>query len=193
MTDRRQPQDHLQSRKKLMTKTIRFIGDSEVWDAVEQARGELQSAQTLLMARQDTISTGGAELPAAMINDTKAEIERLTVKVAELEKAAQESMIELKLTALGRRRYEEIKMEHPPTDKQKDAEGSSFNPDTFPLALICESVVWIKFGGEREDMSREELTKFLGGEDWSEAEFMDMWMACVVLNQSKKVVDLPFA
>lgn len=178
----KQPQDHLRSRKKPMAKTVRFIGDPEAMDRLEEARRELQSLKSMAEAR--SMEVDGAELARLQENIDAAQAE------------VDDSIIKIRFQGLGRKAYEQLQRAHPPTEEQK-AEGDeetgpvTFNPETYPIALItaCAAEVWV--GGKVQEFSApEDKQAFLDSDVWNQAEFWEMWMTCLHVNQTRKIGDL---
>ncbi|MFJ5307480.1 hypothetical protein [Streptomyces sp. NPDC088350] len=78
--------------------------------------------------------------------------------------------------ALPRPALEELISEHPPTEQQAE-DGSIFNPDTFPAALVAAASV--------DGMSREEAEELLDG--WSTPDANALWDAAWKVQQESRV------
>jgi hypothetical protein len=90
---------------------------------------------------------------------------------------------------ISRKRYDELITEHPPTEAQRAAakaegnEGLNWNPDTYPEALISECCI-------EPQMDPETLVAWLKGDEWNSSEVLELFSACISVNQSRRVVDL---
>lgn len=128
-----------------------------VWDDVS-LREDVESARRA-RARARVLAEASPDEDAVAAGLRRAE-ERLTAAEAK----AAGSYVELTFRALPRPQMEELVAEHPPTEQQAQ-EGSLFNPDTFPAALVSASSV--------DGMTVEEATEFLAS--WSSAEANALW------------------
>jgi len=180
----KQPQDHLRSLKKPMFQYVEFVGDPAAMDRLEQARNELRGGQIGTQARASLVSP--------------EELDRLRAAVDEAENAVFDCTIKFKLQAISRKRYEALILEHPPTAEQKlqaqgksDDEQPAFNADTFPMALISQSVVEITAGGQVLDLTPDEISGWLNEDEWNNNEIFTLWMTALSVNNSRRIGDLP--
>lgn len=100
-------------------------------------------------------------------------------RIMGLEEELRDSEVEFRFRALGRRRYNELLADHPPTDKQKqeaaDADAVlAYNPDTFPPLLLAASCV------EPTDMDVDDWSDIW--ENWSEGQVGPLWRTCLAAN-----------
>lgn len=91
--------------------------------------------------------------------------------------------VELSLTALSAREYDELMGEHPPTKTQKEEDGAGYNPDTFAPALIAAVL-------SEPKLTVEQATEIWTGKTWNRGELRDLFMACV--NLCSQGLDVPF-
>lgn len=122
--------------------------------------------QTLEDAR--TTAGRAARLAKAHPDDRglAAEAETTAKALADLTSRLDEVSVELVFRALPGRRYEALLAEHQPTDTQ-EAAGWSWNPDTFPAALIAAACT--------DPMTPEEAEELL--EVWGPADQVDVFQA----------------
>lgn len=113
------------------------MGDFESWQAEatpHQAKAEVCFDRALVAEFEEAVrdleqATRGA--PQML----EGEPHDLSSRVAELEKAVQEKTRELVFESIGRRRWNELKAEHPPSDTPED-KAAGYNIETFvPAAL----------------------------------------------------------
>lgn len=111
-------------------KTIRVCFDRALLSDLEDAERELKERQT------GNETAGGKMLSDAETTKLKKRVETLKSKVKE---KARPFIFE----SIGRRRWQDLVGEHPPTDANKEEFGESidFNPDTFPAAAISRSCI----------------------------------------------------
>lgn len=180
-----QPMDHLRSKKKPIKKTIWVAGDSELADEFSELEASLSRAEGAL-----------ASLPATSPRREAAasDVLELTAKVAELKAQLRETSIKFTFQSLGRKRYEKILADHPPTDEQVKAHKDSgeagaieFNPDTFPYALISHSCIEPLVNDE----NREEFESWIrDSDDWNGAEVITLFQTAMAVNTSRRLVNM---
>ncbi len=177
MASPKQPQDRLRSRKQPRTRTVYVPTDYDLAEEVERLRGAVE-AQSLFGQGVDPESEQGRELEA------------MKERLKEMEGKLKKSSIEFKLRSMGRKPYDTLLQEHPPTDAQAEKRKKvnprnplPFNPDTFPIALIARSVV-------DSDLSVEELEEWFREESWSIGEIEDLFQNCVSINSQSRISSL---
>lgn len=179
--------DHLKSSKK---PTIR-----KVWIALDP---ELADEETMLRLRRDAAKI---RLEGAPDNEQyKTDFQKLQDEHDELYQQLKEAAVCFKFKALGRRRYQELLDEHPPTPEQlekakaevegqTDQEGNPlmadlpWNPDTFPDALIAKCLI-------EPDLSKEEIMSLLSDDNWSSAEVLSLFETALNANAARQLINL---
>lgn len=157
-------------RKKPATDEVLIAADSTQKRSLDAAQQRLSMAQI----------GGGAEAIAA------AE-EALEAVKAEIRKTG----IAFTLVAVGRPRWDELLIEHRPTDemlKEDEAkaedERRTFNPATFWPALLAESVPDSKLTAEQWDKA------VFTSKDWTAEELSALRSKAVDVNKDSLVIDL---
>ena len=171
------PMDHLRSTKKARTKTVWIAGDTEAVDDLESARETLRKAKL----RHDVNPTP----------ETLAELSPATEDEASAARYVKETSIKFVFRSIGRRKFEQLFMDHPPTDAQREAAKAkgdelNFNEDTFPAALVHACLV-------EPHLEPEEVKEIIeGGTDgeWNSAEVGILFTSAMEVNQTRKLVDL---
>lgn len=107
--------------------------------------------------------------------------------------ALKESTVTMVFRSIGRKAYEKLVSEHPPTDEQiaeaeKDNEPKpAYNIDTFAPALVLKSCVEPK-------MTEDEVLVIFEGDDetpaWNTTEILEIWLAALEVNTQRRVVSL---
>lgn len=151
---------------------VEIHGDLDAVRALEEAEKALGEAQ--LKAKSDGASSAG--VPAA---------ER---KVAEARKHVEETTMQMLVAGVGRKVKEDLVTLHPPRDEDheaaRDGTGNpnakaSYNADTYPAALIAASLVEPK-------LSEAEVLALT--EDWTDGEYMTLWLAVLGVNADSSLV-----
>lgn len=103
------------------------------------------------------------------------------------------STVEMLLRAVGRKRYDDLLLAHPPTTQQEeehakrfaDVEGfvspPPYDPDTFAPALIAATCVEPK-------LSESEVAELL--DEWTSGEVVKLWTAALEVNTQSQLVSL---
>lgn len=171
--------DHLKKRS-LAGTTIVVYTDDELAGAVLDLERKL--GQTLTLVEPDD--------PA---------VAELQSRLEEAIEARDATAVQIRFQAIGRKRYNRLVEDHPPTAEQiaewqehnstvdpgdptKTVPGEGvppYNPETFPLALIQATMVSPVF----DDL--EELGEML--DTWNETEFMQIWMAAMAVCSASRV------
>src|SRR5438105_4109088 len=118
------------------------------WDEIEATHRHVQQTVRVPMRADllDEISTLEDEAQRERVVDQRENRDpvapKLAQRIEELQADVAASAVAFTFQAVGRRAYAKLLTEHPPTDEQKqDAEskqiGLSYNPDTFPPALLA--------------------------------------------------------
>lgn len=125
---------------------------------------------------------------ANMVGDEK----RMTsarAKLDEVEARVRADGIEFVFRGIGRRKYEELIREHPPTKEQvteAEAEGSvmSFNPDTFIPVLLEATVV-------NTDLTAAQWeSEVIDSDDWGQGEISTIIGYAMDVNRGTRVAEL---
>jgi hypothetical protein len=91
--------------------------------------------------------------------------------------------VTLKYQAIGMRAYDRLVSKHPP-NKEQQAEGASFNIDTFAPALISACAV-------EPEISPSQAREIWDSDDWSRGDVMVLFRNAVELNN--RGLDVPFS
>jgi hypothetical protein len=166
----------IKKRKKPVVKKVIIALDGEKADEYNEAR-----------SRYEELSEHLKDDPRNSI--LKADTAAAKESLDSLKEEIDGEYIEFIFRSVGRRRYEEIFEECPPTAKQKqDAvkageDEPQWNPETFPPAIIAASVV-------EPEMTEEDVYDMWESEDWNQAELTSLFLAALTVNAERKVVDL---
>lgn len=155
--------DHLK-RKPPLERVVHVVLSDEAFRAHDEA------ANTLEQARLVGKPTAGLE-----------------EAVAKALAALEAETVTLRFRSIGRKAYDALLRQHPPTDEQKaeaQKEGTPEPPydiDNFSVALVAASCVDPVLTVEQV----RELT-----DEWNTAEFVPCWMAALEVNTQRRVADL---
>lgn len=181
------PLDHLRGKKKPVVRSVDLFVDDEASEAIQEARTELARRIAVAEAK-------GADLNAQVRRDeAEAYLDKLLDEAAEAG-----HIVSFSFRAIGRKRFEKLKDEHPPTEEQqKEAREHglaagiraeltrlTYNPDTFPPALIAEASLAPKITHD------EAWELFHVSEDWNEEEVTDLFLTALSAQQSRDSADL---
>ena len=165
------PTDHLPSRKRRRQKTLRFVTDWEAKDRLDELDREIQVKRF-------------SSNPSVQEQAKKLEDERV-----DLEAQVKKTSIKIVVQSMGRRAYEDLLGEHPPTTaqvedfKKQGGRGQlPFNTDTYPMALIMASLT--------EPEPTDEVKEWLDGDDWTAGEIQEIFTACVSINSENNILEL---
>lgn len=156
--------DHLVSLKKPLTATLRVYHDDDVIAAFQEAEVDYKANASIY--GEDEESTVDKK---KVYQKARAELEKHSTL--------------LKLTGIGRKRYNDLKNLHPATDEQdaevfkKTGQHADWNPETFMPALMVETITEPQF-------TIEQATSVL--ENWSEGEVNDLYIALIQVNQGRR-------
>jgi len=170
--------DHLRGKKQPLKRSVRIPMDSDIADAYEEASNRLEFAKLVAAAKPEDI--------AAM-----AEIDQATEAYRQAKDSVTANSVLFTFRAIGRSKYEKLKLEHPRTSKQKvedekegrDPSAIAWNHDTFPPALIAAACV-------SPQLSEEDVQDMWESDNWSEAELALLFGTAIDANQAHRVVDL---
>lgn len=155
--------DHLR-KKKPIEKIVHVPLDPDLVEAYEKAVEDFEAAD----ARDDDLSVVSAAREAAR--------EKL-----------EEQTVSLKFRSIGRKRYDALIHDHPPTDEQNEehqrqyGQKAPYDVETFAPALIAASCV-------EPEMTAEQVMELF--DDWNPAEVFDLYTAALEVNTQRRVVDL---
>jgi len=195
--------DHLKKKTK-PTQDVYICLEPEL----ETTKNELEAAKDAIDMRKSQAEfelTVAEELPdgdptkeqlvklrTKRVADVTAELEVATEALEKAEDEVAEKTVYLRLQGIGRKKYDKLREEHPPTDAQvlefqKDnpkEDGTpgidvpEYNGDTYPPALISKCLVAPKLtASEVEDFT----------EDWNFNEYLQLFMAAVTVNTITQV------
>lgn len=177
----------LRGKKKPVVRSVPIFLDSEV-------AGRVNRAQRVLDQLEERAQANPGELGLQVSRDeAQAELERLQQEAVE-----SGDVVTFTFRSIGRKAYERLIEEHPPTEQQeKDAreEGLaagltaqlsrlSWNADTFPPALIAAASVHPKISHD------EAWEIYHVSEDWNNAELAALFITARDAQQGRDVADL---
>lgn len=168
-TEQRQGLAERLARKRPQTDTFTLVIDPDAHGRVERALDALERARLFT-------STGGDVAQAqAELDEAQAHAEEVgAVEV-------------LHLQAVPRPEYEQLLLQHPPTEQQK-ADGQTYDPDGFAPALVAASVV-DPDTGERP-LTVEQVTELWA--TWNQGEVFALWGAVLRLSTQSRNPAVPF-
>lgn len=125
-----------------------------------------------------------AELDQA--RSTGVDVEAAEENVAKARAALEADTVTLRFRSIGRKNYDRLVADHPPTDKQVEEHQAQFgqpapyNADTFPPALIAASCIEPK-------LTLTEVEQLF--DEWNAAELTELFATAVAVNVHRRVVD----
>ena len=169
--------DHL-SKKKPRQASIPIVLDDDALEAYRLAEQEYEGAKLLAQVASGEKATEEAftrlkEAEAAL--DAAAEVLEANVVV-------------MKFQAIGRKVYDALLHEHPPTDqqvaeaKERGEDAPAYNFDTFAPALIAASCI------TPDDLTIEDVQRMY--DEWNTAEIMQLWVGALAANSQSSAPDL---
>lgn len=177
---RPQTYDHLKSAKKPITRKVLIALDPEIGDSFLDAQDRFNLTKVLVEMKVDD-----PNMQSQRAKDFEDAAEKLEIAKAALE----ENSAEFVFRSIGRKKYEELLLQHVPTEAQakraKDAGESPYqwNPDTFPVAVLAKSIV-------TPELSEEEIAEIWNGDDWSQAETLSILEAAISCNTFRRDLNL---
>lgn len=147
----------IMAKKKAVLKTAIIQTDGEIANEVNELR-QLHTA-----ARDaDRLSNAPETAP------------RIQKQIDKLVEQSGDTLEVFTFKSIGRFSYDELVAEHPPSKDQKK-DGSDFNPDTFPPALVSASCV-------EPEISIEDAVKIFASPEWNGAELRKLFFAALDAN-----------
>lgn len=180
--------DHLR-KKEPMERTVDIVLNDRVTKEVEEAQQALSSARFEL-ASLPTVSDEMLDTERKRVESDRAKAEAKVTECEEALEAAREALaedtVELRFRAIGRRAYDALLNEHPPTPAQEEEAKEAgneiiYNEDTFPQALIAASCI-------EPQMTEEEVNVLW--DEWNSTELGALFLAAMTVNTSRRVADL---
>jgi hypothetical protein len=178
MTDKPLTFDHLRSRKKPTTTSVTIVLDPDLYDTYDAARRRRDQAQAQAAARPDD-SEAAAQLWEAQ--DSFDKVER------RLEE--EEALAVFTFRSIGRKAYDDLVADHPPTkDQRLKAKASglgdiAWNHDTFPPALVAASLV-------EPALDAEQMAALWADPNWNQAELVALMNAAIEVNGTRRTVEV---
>lgn len=165
-------------KKEASTAKVLITMSASVAEDLEDAENDLAMIQMRKMQGEE-----GPEFAA----ETKAAEEK--VRIAK--DAAKEDAVEFVFRSVGRKAYDNIVTQNPPTDenrKEVEAQGGDpktiqWNPYTFPQALVAASMI-------HPHMSEEEVVELWDSPEWGGNELQQLFYAALAVQQKNRVVQL---
>lgn len=176
MTERPMTYDHLRSRKKPSFKTVRLPLDSEIADAYEDAKSDVDRLKIRFDYKPDD-------------RNVQAEYNAAVDKMEQAKALVLENSVVFKFRSIGRKRFDDLIGEHPPTDTQiKKAKDNgsgdiNWNSDTFPVALISACLVEPK-------LEEHEVKDMWDSEDWAGSELLLLFYGALDVNSNRRAIEL---
>lgn len=167
--------DHLKSMKKPVLKTIRICLNSELSQALADAEGELQMAEI-----------EAEHSPNPETAQRLADVQR---RIEEARAAATEQSVKFVFRSIGRKTYERLVRENPPTEKQKkEAEDRGDNPDDldwdaekFPPLLVAATLV-------EPELTEEQVLEIFNSDDWSSTELSILYVTAQEAQMANTII-----
>lgn len=176
MAERPVTYDHLRSRKKPITQSVRIALDNDLAEKYEDAKNKLETARNRVGVRPDN-------------QQFQDDLEIALAEVDVLKSQVDDESVLFTFRSIGRRKFDDLVTAHQPTAEQQrkhrnDGQGDlNWNVDTFPPALIFASLV-------SPIMEEQEVKDLWDSDDWSGAETTALFIAAMEVNSNRKIVDL---
>lgn len=160
-------------KKKPVEETVEILLDDSPTIALTEARDKLLEAEGTLHEDEKNPKLKKARDEAKRALDAAM--------------AAQDAeIVTIKFRAIGRKRFDALLDEHPPTKEQeqkaKDAGGEAgWNSDTFPPAVIAASAI-------EPELTIEQVMELY--DDWNASEIQLLFLAAYKVNTNRRVPDL---
>lgn len=132
-----------------------------------------------------------------------SQIEGATEDLEEAKDAARAETVHFVAIAIGRKPWEKMKKDHPPTREQKKElqeagfnRQASMNPETFaPVAFEAALRIATDWNEKGEaialrELDADEIKSICDGADWNDAEEGDLFTAVLIANEAAPRVDL---
>jgi hypothetical protein len=178
---RPEPQDRKRKIvKRPVTETLWLVDDLDLLQRYKAAESRFLQAQTFVVARPDDA------LASQELETRRAEFDTLAAEMRD------HGALKFVFRAIGRKRYEELLLAHPPTDEQikdpelntPDGRPTDFNPDTFSVALVAASLADPLMNDEEV---REEIFE---SDDWNGNEIGMLIAMATKVNMQALAVNL---
>ena len=174
--DNRPPVKDRLRKKEATTNKIRITMTAEVANDLAEAEQDLALAQ--MQAQSD---------PENEVLKQKAEMAKDAYEMAKA--AAFEDSIEFVFRNIGRKAFDKLIDDHPPTDaEKKELEKSGGNPDqlqwspnSFPQALVTASIVHPK-------LDREEVEELWDDDNWGGDELTQLFYTALGAQQKSRIL-----
>ena len=146
-------------KKRGVTKKVPIQIDGEIAVEIQELRAQITLAEQFDSKRNE---------PETAL--------KLKKELDELIEKSHDTEITFTFKSLGRIVYDELveRPEHQPSDEQKK-EGATFNPDTFPAALVAAACV-------DPEISPEEATEIFDDSEWNGAELQKLFFGALKVN-----------
>ncbi len=181
------PIDQLRGKKRPVVRHADIFVNEGVAEAINRAKLELETAEGI--ARNKT----GDLAAQVRRDDARRELERLQEEAVE-----HEQVVRFTFRGIGRKAFERLKDDHPPTpEQQKSAQEEAvatgvdaelarlrWDADKFPPALVAAASIEPKITHD------EAWELFHVSEDWNEAEVTDLFLAALRAQQGRDSADL---
>jgi hypothetical protein len=170
--------DHLRSKKKPLQRTTEVVLDAELAERYEEARTAVDVAQI-----RSNADPKDAQRKIDLAQ-AKSDLETLRIELEECE-----AVVRLTFRGIGRKSYDDLIAEHPPTLEQlakakKDGHNDlAFNVETFPPAIVAASLV-------EPNLSYEEVLELWDSEEWNQVELAELFNLAMQVNGTRRTVDL---
>lgn len=174
----KQPLASIRSQKKPVSKTVLIAADSEPAERLKGLQEEIRRRRSSPLVRDGKASSAELSKLADMEEEAGA-----------LKEEVEGSALRFVFQSIGRRKYEALQAEYPPSEAQikaAEAEGLQnlqFNPETFPFALIDAACV-------EPEHEEGELAEELDTDRWNNAEVQELFGAALSVHMTRSVVDL---
>jgi len=173
--------DHLKSKKKPLERRVPIYTDDDVIAALEKAQAALEAAKTRETALRPRAGLGEASpghggAQAALLA-AQDQVEQATT-------AVEESVVWVVFRSPGRKAYDQLVGEHPPTKQQveecKEAglQTAPYNGETFAPALISLCAA---------DPPISPAQAAVLSEEWNTNELMDLFTAAMAVATQRRV------
>lgn len=179
--------DALRAKKKPNSKTVPIAGDSEAAERLEEAQEVVKAAEASVRMAEvrnhpETMERVQEELAVAKI--------ALRARLEEI----QASLIMFRFQAIGPKKWDDVVNDHEMNEERRkevlkqnpkttDEELAVWDPDTFPRGLIAACMV-------EPPLSQEDAYEWLNDATWNNAEITTLFMACLEVNNTRKIVEL---
>lgn len=204
--------DHLKKKPPLST-TVPVYLDAAALEALVAAQDRLDRAEEALNTwyQRQAILRSRTEEPLIEPTTLAKAIEEARAERDKAEAAVKANTAHMRFQSIGRKRYDKLVLDHPPSEEQNkehQAEHGSdapYNVDTFAPALVAASCIepqmtyedaLILFEGEFERDEKGELVLDENEEPieitppWNAAEVTELFVAALQVNNGRRVVEL---